>query len=127
VNHRKLQATLPPIADGHRFAPRSGYGLSDRGFPDHSDMVARRSRRQTSSTVLSPRLLLIRRDATWPDEHILRTTETSNGRMQRISGCRQHIESDYRRPERTGYWQVTLCVPPDGASGAARWSRIVDS
>jgi len=46
---------------------------------------------------------------------VLQATETGSVRMQGVSGCRQHIESDYRRPERTGYWYVTLCLLPDGA------------
>ena len=36
-------------------------------------------------------------------EAILSTTETAGVRMQGVSGCRRHIESDYRRPEHTGY------------------------
>ena len=35
-----------------------------------------------------------------------------------VSGCRQHVESDYRRPERTGHWYVTLCLLPDGAASS---------
>jgi hypothetical protein len=38
--------------------------------------------------------------------------------MQGVSGCRQDIESDYRRPERTGYWRVTLCLLSDGAASS---------
>jgi hypothetical protein len=34
-------------------------------------------------------------------EAILWATETSTVRMRRVAGCRQHTESDYRRPERT--------------------------
>jgi hypothetical protein len=47
--------------------------------------------------------------------------------MQDVSGYRQHIESDYRRPERTGYWYVTLCLLPDGAASSMVSHLILES
>jgi len=38
-------------------------------------------------TVPSPRSLLIRPDATWPDEPILSATETGSGQIPGTSGC----------------------------------------
>jgi hypothetical protein len=57
----------------------------------------------------------------------LRATETGNVRIQGLSGCRQHIESDYRRPERAGYWYVTLCLLPDGAASSMVSHLILES
>jgi hypothetical protein len=36
--------------------------------------------------------------------------------MQGVSGCRQHIARDYRRPERTGFWYLMPRLLPDGAA-----------
>ena len=51
-----------------------------------------------------------------------RSRSPGNGDGQRPNAARirlsPHIESDYRRPERTGYWYVTLCLLPDGAASS---------
>ena len=85
------------------------------------------SRRQMSSDGL---ITLISADPTRCDL-AGRTQPLCNGDGQRPNAARirlsPHIESDYRRPERTGYWYVTLCLLPDGAASSMVSHWILES
>jgi hypothetical protein len=119
--------TNPCLGSGRKAAGAmleyARYSRSSTSFSSMSESrsLLRISRSRPPDRVSST---AIRRQIHAPGTRMVRDEPYSLGngdgniRMQRVSGCGQHIESDYRRPERTGYWYVTLCLLSDGAASS---------